>query len=79
MKISQRKIPEVNDLLPRVVTDERSRFSLENLGFGSSGVYECYAQKLLKENRRSDVSGSRDFGSSALRRLRVFRNLVLRT
>jgi hypothetical protein len=29
-------------------------------------------RKLPKENRRSDVSGSWDFGSSALRRLRVF-------
>jgi hypothetical protein len=72
MKISQRKILEVNDLMSCVMTDGRSRFTSENLGLGSSGVYECYAQKTPKGkspkqrvrfSRHSDIRLFGGFGS----------------
>jgi hypothetical protein len=79
IKISPSKIPEVNDLLLHVVTDERSRFSSKIWASGVQEFINVMLGKLLKENHWSNVSGSRDFGSSSLRRLWVFAKSVLWT
>jgi hypothetical protein len=73
----------VNDLLSRVVTDEQSKFSLK---LQASTVWEfmnIMLEKLPKENRRSDMSGSSglrlfDFlEASGLRKLSTS-NLILK-
>jgi hypothetical protein len=50
MKISQRKNPEVDDLLPCVMID-RSRFTSETRALGVSNIS---ASNLLEENRQSN-------------------------